>query len=149
VPRKRPITPRFVGQSQPEHARDVVLYPELVGLVLRHFRARAKLLQEQLAQQLNWPQPKVSRIERGDSHLSVDQLAALVEVLNRYLPQHGEDEIHYWDVLARADKLARDLADMNYAVTWCSGKEWPGPEPLLRGEQLRSAIGLAQIPFST
>jgi len=129
-------------------SKGTVLYPELVGLVLRHFRDRAGVLQAQLADQLNWPQPKVSRIERGDAHVSVEQLAGMVEVLNRSLPLQGEDSIAYWTVLARADKLAQDLTGLGYRVTWCSGTEWPGPESLLRGDKLRSAIALAHVPFS-
>jgi len=127
----------------------VVLYTELVGLVLRRYRDLAQLRQTDLAAALEWPQPKVSRLERGDSHLTVEQLQGIVGVLNQSLPLQGEDPIQYWEVLARAEALARDLIDLEYDVTWCSGPEWGEPGVLLRGEQLQAALALAHVPFSS
>ena len=140
--------PRFLPPGPRPTALGVVLYPELVGLVLRQYRNRAQQNQVQVAAALGWPQPKISRLERGDSHLTIQQLEAIVGVLNQHLPLQGEDQISYWHVLQRADKLARDLVDIEYDVTWCSGPEWPGQNPLLRGDQLRAAIDLAHVPFT-
>jgi transcriptional regulator with XRE-family HTH domain len=125
-----------------------VLYPELVGLVLRRYRDRAQLRQADLAVELAWAQPKISRLERGDSYLTVDQLQGIVAVLNQKLPLVGEDPIGYWTVLAHADQLAQDLVVLEYDVTFCTGPEWAGAGALLRGDQLRAALALAHVPFS-
>lgn len=148
MPVKRPVVPRFLNPDQLADATAVVLYPELIGLVLRAYRDRAGWRQSDLADALNWPQPKVSRIERGDAQLSVEQLDAIVETLNAALPLAGEDPIEHWQVLAQARKLADDLSPLGYAITWCSGPEWPGPHPLLRGDRLRGTLSLANVPFS-
>jgi predicted XRE-type DNA-binding protein len=149
VPIKHPIEPRFLPPGPRADALGVVLYLELVGTVLRHHRERANMMQADLASILGWPQPKVSRLERGDSHLAVEQLEAIVSALNEHLPMQGDEPLHYWEVLAGAEKLASDLIDISYDVVWCSGPEWPGPSPLLRGRQLRAALALAHVPFST
>lgn len=149
MPVKPAADPRFIPPGPDSTTRAVALYPELLGLVLRHHRDMARLRQADLADELGWPQPKISRIERGDAQLAVSQLDAMVTVLNRHLHQAGEDSINPWNVLARADRFAHDLIELDYAVTWCIGPEWNGSYSLLRGDQLKAALALAHVPFST
>jgi transcriptional regulator with XRE-family HTH domain len=148
LPIKHPVAPRFLNPAIRARAKAIVLFPELIGLVLRSYRAKAGMRQVDLAGELQWPQPKISRIERGDSAISVEQLVAIVDVMNVKLPGKGEEPIAHWDVLAKAQRLAEELELLDYATTWCTGPEWPGPEVPVRGEQLQAAIALAHVPFS-
>ena len=147
MPRKPTTALRFVPPGPNASTRAVVLYPELIGLVLRRYREVVGLRQADLAQDLAWPQPKISRLERGDANLTVPQLDAIISSLNTRLPLAGEDTIQHWDVLARAGRLAKDLLMLDYSVVWCIGSEWYGPEPLLRGDQLKATLALAHVPF--
>ena len=148
MPIKSPVVPRFLNPELRARAKAIVLFPELIGLVLRSYRAKAGMRQVDLAGELQWPQPKISRIERGDSAISVEQLIAIVEVMNAKLPGRGEEPIAHWAVLEKAQKLAEELEIMDYATTWCTGPDWPGPEVPLRGEQLQADIALVRVPFS-
>lgn len=147
MPRKPNIAPLFVSPGPSAATRAVVLYPELIGLVLRHYRKVARVNQADLARDLAWPQPKISRLERGDAHLTVVQLNAIICALNARLPLAGEERIQQGIVYSRADKFADDLIMLDYAVVWCIGSEWQGPQPLLRGDQLKATLALAHVPF--
>ena len=86
--------------------RPATTYPAVVGYVLAWHRDRAGLTQQDLASEMRMSPSTWSRIERGESALTMDQLAAVATIL-RTSPGR---------VLADADTVAGQLAKRGIQV---------------------------------
>ncbi len=148
MPRKRARETRFFEPRPADSVAGVVLIPELLGIILREHRTRAQVRQTELAQALDWPQSVISRVERGDVNLSVEQLDALVGAVGNELVQRGEDPVATRDVLQDVDRRSRDLVDLGYELAWSTGVAWDDPRPLVRGKVLLELLDLTFVPFA-
>ena len=79
--------------------RPATTYPAVVGYVLGWHRDQASMNQNELAQLMGMSPSTWSRIERGESALTMDQLAAVAQVL----------EVEPGRILRDADNVARQL----------------------------------------
>jgi transcriptional regulator with XRE-family HTH domain len=140
MPRKRDRQDRIVGRRARRPKAKVILVPELVGVVLSLHRARAELRQQDVADALNWPQSMVSKLERGDLNISVDQLDALTEVIDEGLADLGKGRLQAWMVLRRVEELADELQDEGYDLVWSTAPTWSEPAKPIRGRKLREMV---------
>lgn len=86
--------------------RPATTYPAVVGYVLAWHRDHAGLTQQELARQMSMSPSTWSRIERGESALTMDQLAAVAQVL----------EVEPSRVLQDADNVVAQLAKRGVQV---------------------------------
>ena len=118
----------------------MILVPELVGVVISLHRVRAELRQQDVADALNWPQSMVSKLERGDLNISVDQLDALTEVIDEGLADLDKGRLQAWMVLRRVEELADELMDEGYDLVWSTATTWSEPVKPIRGKKLRALV---------
>lgn len=135
MPRKRDRQDRFFRRRARRLEAHVILMPELIGAVLALHRRRAELRQVDLAEDLDWPQSLVSKLERGDVNLSVDQLDAYVEAIADEL-EGEEEELRPSRVLRQVDRAADALMEQGFDLVWSTGPAFERPEALLRGAEL-------------
>lgn len=146
MPRKRDRQDRFFRRRTRRPEAHVILVPELIGTVLALHRRRARMRQVDLADDLDWPQSLVSKLERGDINLSVDQLDAITEAIAVELSGDEGDasQLRPWEVLRQVDRIAEELMDEGYDLVWSPGPSYERPEELLRGrvlvERVREAL---------
>jgi len=86
--------------------RPATTYPAVVGYVLGWHRDQAGLNQQELAEQMGMSPSTWSRIERGESALTMDQLAAVAQVL----------EVEPGRILRDADNVVGQLAKRGVQV---------------------------------
>lgn len=67
--------------SSATNLKPATTYPEVLGAVLRHLRKANRLEQQPIAEATGVTQSTWSRIERGESGITVDQLARAASVL--------------------------------------------------------------------
>lgn len=135
MPRKRDRQDRIFRRRARRPEAHVILMPELIGAVLTLHRRRAELRQVDLAEALDWPQSLVSKLERGDVNLSVDQLDAYVEAIADELAEDAE-ELRPSRVLRQVDRAADALMEQGFDLVWSTGPTFERPELLLRGAEL-------------
>ena len=63
-------------------SRQVTTYPAIVGSLIVKARSEAGLRQDELAERAKVPQSTLSRIERGSTHLTLDQLRKIALALD-------------------------------------------------------------------
>jgi transcriptional regulator with XRE-family HTH domain len=74
-------TPR--QSTQVPAAQQVTTYPAIIGSLITQARTEAGLRQEELAERSQVPQSTLSRIERGSTHLTLNQLRKIAPALGR------------------------------------------------------------------
>jgi transcriptional regulator with XRE-family HTH domain len=107
-------------------AKPSTTYPEIVGQVLQKYRKNKNLDQAALAAKVGITNSALSRIERGGSSVSLDQLAKLSRALGE-MPSV---------IISDADKVSEALKHAGVEVS----EEKPG-----RGKTLVTAIALAAL----
>lgn len=140
MPRKRDRQDRIAGRRARRAKAHVILVPELIGVVLSLHRARAELRQQDVADALDWPQSMISKLERGDLNMSVDQLDAIAGVIDEGLAELGKGRLQAWMVLRRVEELADTLAEEGYDLVWSTAPTWDEPEAPIRGRRLRDLV---------
>jgi transcriptional regulator with XRE-family HTH domain len=63
--------------------QQMTTYPAIVGSLITQARTEAGLRQEELAERAGVPQSTLSRIERGSTHLTLNQLRKIAPALGR------------------------------------------------------------------
>ena len=87
---------------------DRALMTELLGLVLARYRREARMGQTTVARRLEIPQSTISRLERGETTLSV-----------YYLDRYGESVgVEGWEIYRRACTLAELLVEEGISIWW-------------------------------
>ena len=117
----------------PEEPR-TILMPELIGFAISRCRQRAGVLQEDLAERVNWAQSLVSKLERGDVTVSIEQLHKMTLVINEGLRARGLEKVRPWDLIEDAYDLAHLVRVRGYRVIWSTGPVCK--QPALRGRKL-------------
>jgi transcriptional regulator with XRE-family HTH domain len=107
--------------------KPTIPYTALVGQVLLRHRGRLGLQQSELAEALNASQPAYSRIEQGDTTLSISQLRAIAHRLGM---RPGE-------ILREADSLADQLRAQGVDVT---GEKGVNPAAIMIGLGILAAL---------
>lgn len=128
------------GRARRPESRVILAY-ELIGAVLASYRRRTELHQAELADDLDWPQSLISKVERGDVALSIGQLDAIVESLDEDLQDYGDHPgLTPLDVLRRFYEIADRLMEDGYDVVWATGLAWEQQEKLIRGRDLQELV---------
>ena len=146
IKRERPPV-SFADYPPGGGTKGVILLPEVLGLEIRRHRGAAGLLQMGLAARLNWPQSRVSRMERGDARLGIDQLYAVVYAINAARFEQGDDPLKVHEILERVNDLGQQLVPLDYELVWSAGPEWPDPTRLIRGQTLMHVLGLIDTAY--
>jgi transcriptional regulator with XRE-family HTH domain len=87
--------------------KPVITYARVVGAVVEHHRKAKGITQEQMAKAINVSQSAYSRLEQGQSAMSVSQLRAIAAQL----------EIPQATLVAHADQYAAQLRAQHVTVT--------------------------------
>jgi transcriptional regulator with XRE-family HTH domain len=82
-------------------------YAALIGRIVEHRRTQLRIRQEQIAQALGISQSAYSRLEKGQSAMSVTQLRIVASQLNTTPP----------DILDQTERYATQLRAQNVEVT--------------------------------
>lgn len=93
--------------AQARPPKPTIPYTALVGQVLLRHRGRVGLDQNEMAKALNASQSAYSRIEQGDTTISISQLRMITRRL----------DISPSDVLSEADRLAKQLRAQGVEVS--------------------------------
>lgn len=122
--------------SKTSSPQQMTTYPAIVGSLITQARTEAGLRQDELAERTGVPQSTLSRIERGSTHLTLNQLRKIAPALRR---QPSE-------IVALAEK-AEFLLQMNGAEV----KELVEPNTIKRDAAifLSGAALMALIVFLT
>ncbi len=91
-----------------DNLKPATTYPAIVGRILVGLRKDAGIGQDELAESIGITQSTLSRVERGESALTVDQLARAANMLGK---KAG-------DILFTADRAVDELSDQGINVQY-------------------------------
>lgn len=118
-----------------EIVRPATTYPVLVGNVLQALRKQKDIQQGALADRIGISQSTWSRIERGESALTVEQLSAAAEALG----------VVAGDILAYADRAAEEARRQGIVVQKNRVVQEPNPGLVLIGAAAVALIVIAVL----
>ncbi|MCB9745155.1 MAG: helix-turn-helix transcriptional regulator [Alphaproteobacteria bacterium] len=122
----------------------MILANELMGRIVAILRRRLDMSQRRFAQELDWPQGLVSKVERGDVSITWDQVDAIAAVLSRVEEERRGRKASIgwatWELFRLADLTADALDDAGFRIVWRTERLINDPTRYVRAEELEDRI---------
>lgn len=148
MPRKR-----IRKETSTDIIEGVILWPALLGCILRQLRMKIDISQIELSRHLDWPQSQLSKVESGEVMTTVEHLMLIVARLNDLRrAQRPVDGIRFtpWyasELLANAEDIALELGKKNYHLKWVTVRVYPDTSHLVLGDQLDGLVSEIRTTF--
>jgi len=121
-----------------------VLWPELLGAVVRFARESVAATQTEVAAELRVPQGTISRLERGEINMGVYHLDSIASILTNLGANEGENldrvPAEGWQLYAVASRISDRLQADGNVVLWGTPQSIGNPNQYLRSGDLYGVV---------
>lgn len=139
MPRRRVRSDEVYGDSDEPQ---IILWPALLGCILRFIRMSVGLSQADLSIRLDWPQSQLSKVENGEVVTTVEHLARVVGHVNA-VGRATQPRFKVWrpsDVLSLTEEITAELRRRGYVMGWSTVRVYQGAALSVEGEDLHHLV---------